>query len=68
MRYDAPRGSDQRQMLDWAQRLTSDLNRYPDTGAAYPGPYANDGAAATAGVQIGSSYVDSAGVYRRRIA
>jgi hypothetical protein len=67
MRYDYPRGSAAGQLIDWAQRLTNDLNRYADTGAAYPGPYANDAAAATGGIPIGSSYMDSAGIYRRRL-
>jgi hypothetical protein len=65
--YDFPRGSLPPQLLAWAQRLTDDLNRYALPGSSYPGPYANDSAAATAGIPLGSSYMDSSGVYRRRL-
>lgn len=36
--------------------------------AGPPGPYANDTAAAKAGVSVGAEYYDASGVRRRRIS
>lgn len=55
-------------LFAWARKLIDDLNRYGDTLAALPGPYVDDNAAASAGIPVGSGYIDAAGVARRRIA
>jgi len=54
-------------VVDWAKRLINDLNSNLDQAATYPGPYANDAAAASAGIPVGSSYMDTSGIYRRRL-
>ena len=59
--------TDPKSVGDWARQLITDLNRYPDPGGEFPGPYTNDAAAASAGIPVGSSYMDTAGIYRRRL-
>ena len=41
---------------------------FPISPADVPGRYADDAAAAASGVQIGSAYIDTAGIFRQRIA
>jgi hypothetical protein len=57
--------TDPGQIIAWARKLVQDLSRaWPEE---YPGPYTNDTAAASAGIQLGQSYMDTSGIYRRRI-
>ena len=55
-------------LLGWARKLIDDLNRFSDPLRALPGPYADDAAAAGAGIAIGLGYIDDAGIARRRMA
>ena len=59
------RGTAKRSMATPNAPANKDLSRA--TPEEYPGPYANDAAAGTAGIQIGQSYMDSSGFYRRKI-
>lgn len=54
-------------LADWAKRLVTDLNASVVPLGTLPGPYTNDAAAASAGIQVGQSYMDTAGIYRRRL-
>lgn len=64
MKY--PYLNDPKQIIPWARQLVATLSKTP-VPEEYPGPYANDAAASTAGIQLGQSYMDSSGLYRRRL-
>jgi hypothetical protein len=58
--------TDPKQLVQWAQQLVRALTTRPFP-EEYPGPFASDAAAATAGVPVGNSYMDNSGFYRRRL-
>lgn len=67
MNFPYLKSGDSMSVMAWAKQVVTLFNGQGDALSSLPGNYANDAAAAAAGVGVNGAYIDTAGIARRRL-